>query len=57
MSRPKGALFFLVIFCVAAMSPGVRADGYDAFKGLEGTLKISGGTAHIPVMQELARES
>jgi len=56
MSRPKGALFFLVIFCVAAMSPGVRADGYDAFKGLEGTLKISGGTAHIPVMQELARE-
>ncbi|MDY6909619.1 MAG: phosphate ABC transporter substrate-binding protein [Thermodesulfobacteriota bacterium] len=56
MIRRKETLLFVVISCVLGLRTGVRADGYDAFKGLEGTLKISGGTAHIPVIQELARE-
>lgn len=31
------------------------ADDLDAFKGQSGTLKIAGGTAHIPVMKEAAK--
>lgn len=52
----KSYLLFLVILWVLATHSGARADGYEAFKGLEGILKISGGTAHIPVMQALAQE-
>jgi len=32
-----------------------RADALDAFKGQQGTLRIAGGTAHIPVMKEAAK--
>ena len=32
------------------------ASGLDAFKGEKGILRISGGTAHIPVMKEAARQ-
>jgi len=28
----------------------------DTFKGKEGTIKIAGGTAHIPIMKEVAKE-
>lgn len=31
------------------------ADDLDSFKGQSGTLKIAGGTAHIPVMKEAAK--
>lgn len=31
-----------------------QADSLDAFKGDTGAIKISGGTAHIPVMKEIA---
>ncbi len=34
--------------------PGIAGD-LDAFKGLSGTLRIAGGTAHIPVQEEAAR--
>ena len=33
----------------------LQAGDLDAFRGLSGTLKISGGTAHIPVMKEAAK--
>ncbi len=49
--------FFGIVFpavCLAA--GGLFAGAYDAFQGKEGTIKISGGTAHIPVMQALAKE-
>ena len=31
------------------------ASGLDAFKGEKGVLRISGGTAHIPVIMEVAK--
>jgi len=34
---------------------GAVADDLDAFQGLEGRLKIAGGTAHIPVMTDVAK--
>ncbi|MFH2121864.1 MAG: phosphate ABC transporter substrate-binding protein [Pseudomonadota bacterium] len=43
------ALFFL-FFCTNAM-----ASDFDSFKGEKGEIKIAGGTAHIPVMKEVAR--
>ncbi len=43
------ACFFL---CGLSMS---LAGSLDTFKGEKGTVKISGGTAHIPVMKEAAR--
>ncbi|SMC22595.1 phosphate ABC transporter substrate-binding protein, PhoT family [Desulfacinum hydrothermale DSM 13146] len=56
MAYRRGFLFICVLSCILAVTTGVHAGGYDAFKGLEGTLRISGGTAHIPVMKALARE-
>ncbi|HQP30947.1 MAG TPA: phosphate ABC transporter substrate-binding protein [Deltaproteobacteria bacterium] len=46
----------LLVACmlVAAFTPAGAAE-LDAFKGEKGTLKISGGTAHIPVMKEAAQ--
>ncbi len=40
-----------LLFCAA----GARADALAPFKGEKGTIKISGGTAHIPVMKEMAK--
>ncbi len=59
MIRRKGLfVLWVVVFtaCVLGMRVTAHADAYEAFKGLEGTLRISGGTAHIPVMQALAQE-
>lgn len=41
---------------VCLMGVCASAGPYDAFQGMKGTIKISGGTAHIPVMQSLAKE-
>lgn len=50
--------WFWAIFCVAVcfLAGTAFAGAYDAFQGMKGTIKISGGTAHIPVMQALAKE-
>jgi phosphate transport system substrate-binding protein len=58
MIRPKALVLPLLAFtaCVLGIRLTAHADAYEAFKGLKGTLKISGGTAHIPVMQALAQE-
>lgn len=37
------------------MSANLFAGSLDSFKDLSGTIKISGGTAHIPVMKEAAK--
>lgn len=42
---------YFVLACVSLSHAGAL----DAFKGEKGTVKISGGTAHIPVMKEAAR--
>jgi phosphate transport system substrate-binding protein len=42
-----------VVLCLACT--GVAAGELDSFKGEKGEIRIAGGTAHIPVMQEAAR--
>ncbi len=44
-----------MIFSLFVLTAGGVAGELDAFKGQRGTLKISGGTAHIPVMKEAAQ--
>lgn len=56
MLRYRRSPFVFAVFCLLTMSSWVYAGAYEAFKGLEGTLRIAGGTAHIPVMQALAQE-
>jgi phosphate transport system substrate-binding protein len=47
---------FMAVLLLTLLSPGpLQAGDLDVFKGLAGTLKISGGTAHIPVMREAAK--
>ena len=49
------AVFSLIaglLFCVVSAG---YAGAVDTFKGEKGTIKISGGTAHIPVMKEAAK--
>jgi len=45
----------VMILAVLAMAANVNAGTLDAFKGEKGTVRIAGGTAHIPVMKEAAR--
>jgi len=45
----------LLAFGVLVSMSVARAEGLDAFKGEKGDLRISGGTAHIPVMKEAAK--
>jgi len=47
MSLLAGLAFFLV---------SAQAGAIDSFNGLSGEIRISGGTAHIPVMKEAARQ-
>jgi len=46
----------LVVLLVLGVGSWATADGVDAFKGASGTIKISGGTAHIPVMKLAAEK-
>lgn len=45
---------FAAIIMGIFLSGNLFADSLDAFKNLSGTIKIAGGTAHIPVMKEAA---
>ncbi|HOI74943.1 MAG TPA: phosphate ABC transporter substrate-binding protein [Syntrophales bacterium] len=53
--RRSMAICFAVVCSVFFLSAPVLSGELDAFKGEKGTLKISGGTAHIPVMKEAAQ--
>lgn len=46
----------LMVLSVILLASGIcSASSLDAFKGEKGILRISGGTAHIPVMKEAAK--
>ncbi|NDY72662.1 phosphate ABC transporter substrate-binding protein [Desulfobacter hydrogenophilus] len=46
---------FIVLSIIAFTAGIVCASELDAFKGEKGVLRIAGGTAHIPVMKEVAK--
>lgn len=46
----------MVVFILFGCTIFSFAAALDAFKGEKGTVKVSGGTAHIPVMKEAARQ-
>ena len=44
-----------VVCCALVLGWSVHAGTLESFKGEKGTLKVAGGTAHIPVMKEAAK--
>jgi phosphate transport system substrate-binding protein len=54
--RKHISVLFLAFFLSIAMVSAAPAGDLNAFKGEAGSLKISGGTAHIPVMKEAAAQ-
>lgn len=55
MQKNRIVPFLVVIVSFFVLNSIVIAGDLVAFKGQKGTLKISGGTAHIPVMKEAAQ--
>ncbi|MCL6261779.1 phosphate ABC transporter substrate-binding protein [Craterilacuibacter sp. RT1T] len=55
MHRKPIAAAFSGLLALTVALPVLAAD-IDAFKGLSGKLDIAGGTAHIPVVQDIARQ-
>lgn len=47
--------WFAVLFLIAFTAGSLNASELDSFKGEQGVLRIAGGTAHIPVMKEVAK--
>lgn len=56
MKRQLTLIGFVIIVFLTGLSMTATAGDMDAFKGEIGTIKISGGTAHIPVMKLAARK-
>ncbi|MDD2389053.1 MAG: phosphate ABC transporter substrate-binding protein [Desulfobacterales bacterium] len=50
----SGVMIIAMIF-ISGMISGAMATGLEDFAGEKGTIRISGGTAHIPVLKEVAR--
>lgn len=46
---------FAMVFLILGIVPTAKAEVLDIFKNEKGTIKIAGGTAHIPVMKEVAK--
>lgn len=53
--RDVRVLVLFVLICLV-FSLGAHAGELDRFQGMDGTLDIAGGTAHIPVMKEAAQK-
>ncbi|GAB6182943.1 phosphate ABC transporter substrate-binding protein [Thermodesulfovibrio hydrogeniphilus] len=49
-------LFFVLFISLILSNNAVFADDLELFKDLKGTIRIAGGTAHIPVMEDLAKQ-
>jgi phosphate transport system substrate-binding protein len=56
MKKQLMGIWFLVLILITGLAVTATAGDLDAFKGLSGNLKISGGTAHIPVMKVAAQK-
>jgi phosphate transport system substrate-binding protein len=56
--KKRQAVFLAFCFmCFSlALCDSSFADALESFKGEKGTVKVSGGTAHIPVMKEAAKQ-
>jgi len=54
-SYGMACLVFLAVLCCSSWSGTASAAALDSFAGLEGTIDIAGGTAHIPVMNDAAK--
>ncbi len=58
MKSKKGFQWLVAIALLVLIAGGVspaQADDLASFDGMKGTVRISGGTAHIPVMKEAAK--
>lgn len=56
MNKQFCLINWLLVFTMVVFTAGIcSASGLDQFKGEKGVLRISGGTAHIPVMKEAAK--
>jgi phosphate transport system substrate-binding protein len=56
MKKQLMGIWFLAMVLITGLAVTATADDLDAFKGVSGSLKISGGTAHIPVMKVAAKK-
>lgn len=54
MKRQLVCLGLVMVFLIFSSALTLQAEDLDAFKGESGSIKISGGTAHIPVMKQAA---
>ena len=54
--KKLGLFFLLVPTIFIGTAPICIAEPMTAFKGMAGDIKISGGTAHIPVLKEAAKQ-
>ncbi|GAB6097641.1 phosphate ABC transporter substrate-binding protein [Desulfatiferula olefinivorans] len=54
-TRVKRMIAALAVMGFLAMPAGVFAGALDMFSGETGVIRVSGGTAHIPVMKEAAK--
>lgn len=53
--KKSSALVLVLLLLSCCMAAPCMGDPLDAFSGQKGTIKIAGGTAHIPVMTEAAK--
>lgn len=56
MKKQLMGIWFLAVVLISGLAVTATAGDLDAFKGVSGSLKISGGTAHIPVMKVAAQK-
>jgi phosphate transport system substrate-binding protein len=56
MKKQLMGIWFLAVVLMTGLAVTATAGNFDAFKGVSGSLKISGGTAHIPVMKVAAQK-
>jgi phosphate transport system substrate-binding protein len=56
MKKQLMGIWFLAVILITGLAVTAAAGDLDAFKGASGSLKISGGTAHIPVMKVAAQK-
>jgi phosphate transport system substrate-binding protein len=56
MKKQLVGIWFLAVVLITGLAVTATAGDLDAFKDVSGSLKISGGTAHIPVMKVAAQK-